>query len=619
MPFIARTTIETLKRQVNIYDVVSPVVSTLKKAGSQWRGLSPFSGEKTPSFYINPEKNVWYCYSSGQGGDVIRFVQLHENLTFNEAAEALAERFNVPIEYEGGRGPTREERSLRKELLDMHDEVADFFHRSLLAQNDTAATIREYWVQHRKFPMDVADDFKIGLATPDGRPLVNHLTKKGFSTNAFAQSGLFYMRDGETDPRRARPRFRGRLMIPIRNYQSQVIAFTARQLDITPQDDPSRDAKYVNSPETPLFHKSDIVFNLDRAREAVKKTDRFILVEGQLDAIRCHHCGLKHTIAPQGTAITDGQMTLLKRYTNRIDVILDGDNAGQKGALRMLPIAIKAGHEIRFLPLPEGADPDDLLAERGAEAYTELEANALSEMRFAAKTLLPAGRAASPAQKDAALQEIYAILAECDSEAMQQGYLHEAGQLLGLMDISDRAIHSGFLGFLQKRNRGQRQPQQQPAQTPSNTPLTTSEYDLLSLLFHNEDLGNAVTEVLEDQHIDTSLPAGRLLQRTLAELDEDMWEGPATLEAHLESDDERNLYYALLAQDISIEDPAKSAQHCVRRIIENHANRRIREIEQTIANLPTPSDQYPALQREIIELRKLKSNIPTIRNIPPSA
>src|ERR1019366_8473313 len=220
--------------------------------------------------------------------------------------------------------------------------------------------------------------------------------------DAIRQCGLFFVRDGAMLALGSlKPRFRGRLMIPIRDHQGRVVAFTARQTTLTPAGDPARAAKYVNSPETPIFTKSQLLFNLDRARTAVGEGRPFVLVEGQLDAMRCWQVGLKTAVAPQGTSITDGQLGLLRRYHSQVECFFDSDAAGQKAALRMLPMAIKAGLEVRFLTLAGDAkvDPDLLFLERGLAAYDEVRRGARSAMAFACGAILPDPAGASPEQK----------------------------------------------------------------------------------------------------------------------------------------------------------------------------------------------------------------------------
>lgn len=253
MPIIKRSSIEELRQRINIYDVVSPVVG-LRKVGANFRGLSPFSQEKTPSFYVLPDKNIFKCFSSGEAGDIFKFVQINERLNFQEAVEALATRFNIQLEYEGNSKPDGFRPSLRKEIIEIHDRIAEYYHRNFMEDNELGQYIRNYWTQSRKFDIELAVEHKIGLSLPDDPKLYAGLKHHGYSEEAIEKCGLFFPRRSPQDRRPLLPRFRGRLMIPIREHANKnIVAFTARQLDITPENDPSRRRQIRQFPRNPRF------------------------------------------------------------------------------------------------------------------------------------------------------------------------------------------------------------------------------------------------------------------------------------------------------------------------------------------------------------------------------
>ena len=380
MPVIKPTCVRDLKLRVNLADVVSRMVTLRKAGGARLKGLCPFHNEKTPSFNVDPDKGYYHCFGCSKSGDIISFVRETEQLNFSEAVEALGKRFGIPIEYEeGSGGPSHADRTLRQEVFDLHDAAAEHFYQAFKAQDATGEAMRHLWTEKRRFPPELADEFKIGAADAQGSGLGAVLLRRKFSEEALRRCGLFFIYDDAAITLQTlRPRFRGRLMIPIRDHQGRVCAFTARQTDLTPQDDPAKEAKYVNSPETPIFTKGNLLFNLDRARTAVGEGKPFVMVEGQLDALRCWSVGLKTAIAPQGTSITEGQLVLLRRYHTKVECFFDSDSAGQKAALRFLPMALKAGLEIRFLTLAGDGkvDPDLLFLERGLTAYDEVRRDA---------------------------------------------------------------------------------------------------------------------------------------------------------------------------------------------------------------------------------------------------
>ena len=616
MPVIKPTCVRDLKLRVNIADVVSRV-ATLRKAGSRLKGLCPFHNEKTPSFHVDPEKGFYKCFGCGKAGDVITFVSETEQLSFTEAVEALGQRFGIVIEYEEGAGPTREDRSLRQELYDLHDQAADFYHELFRSEKPIGEFMRAYWTEERRFPPALAEEFKIGAAPPDDGGLAARLWQRRYSEDALRQCGLFFVRDGAALTAGAlRPRFRGRLMIPIRDHQGRVVAFTARQTARTPEDDPAREAKYVNSPETPIFTKGNLLFNLDRARAAVGEGRPFVLVEGQLDALRCWQVGLKTAVAPQGTAITDGQLALLRRYHPQVECFFDSDGAGQKAALRLLPMALKAGIEVRYLTLAGAAkmDPDLLFLEKGLAAYDEVRCGALSAMAFACRAVMPAaGGASSAEQKSRAARSVLEIIAAAESEVTRSGFITEAAGHLGLPAAAlqrdfERMLGRGPAGQVSRRRQGfGGQAAEGGAAAPSSPASAdpTPEQDLLLLCLHCEWIGKPLSAALPHQWIDTKHPAGVLLNRFLAEFEHDGWPGRDHLDGLLETPAEKALVASLLFDAPLLDDPVKVAQEGLHQLRVRSIEPRLRQIELALANRTADSKDDPvSLLRESFELQR---------------
>lgn len=599
MPVIKPSCIRDMKLRISVVDVVSRV-ATLRRAGSRFKGLCPFHSEKTPSFHVDPDKGFFKCFGCGKSGDIISFVRETEQLSFTEAAEALSQRFNIPLEYEEGSGPTREERSLRQELFDLHDIAADFFHQSLKGKSPTGDYMRDYWLNRRRFSMEIADDFKIGAAAPSDEGLVSTLLRRKYSEDALRQCGLFFIRDDALITAHSlRPRFRGRLMIPIRDHQGRVVAFTARQTDLTPADDPAQAAKYVNSPETPIFSKSHLLFNLDRARTAAGEGHPFVLVEGQLDAIRCWSVGLKTAVAPQGTSITDQQLVLLRRYHQQVECFFDSDSAGQKAALRFLPMALKAGLEARFLSLKGASkvDPDLLFLEKGLAAYQDLKAGSLSAMTFACNAMLVDPDRASPEQKARCSKTLFEIIASSESEVIRTGFIQEISEYLRLPPA---ALERDFDAVRQRLGRQGAVQASPAAQTASSVPSPAQpdkpalvkdspEQHLLGLLLHYDKLEKPVARTLQRAWIDNSHLAGILLNRILIEIEHDNWPGRDHIDEHLESDEERALVASLLFETPSLDDPSKAASEGIRRMRNSWIEPRLRKIELDLARLKTDS------------------------------
>ena len=589
MPAIKPTCLRDLKVRVSIVDVVSRV-ATLRKAGSRFKGLCPFHQEKTPSFHVDPNKGFFKCFGCGKAGDIISFVRETEQLSFTEAVEALGQRFNVPIEYEEGSGPTREERSLRQEIFALHEIAAEHYNQAFKARSPTGDFMRTYWADKRRFPAELADEFKIGAADPSDSSLAAALLKKKFSEDALRQCGLFFVRDGALMALGSlKPRFRGRLMIPIRDHQGRIVVFTARQTELTPTDDPAREAKYVNSPETPIFTKGNLLFNLDRARTSAGEGHPFVLVEGQLDAMRCWQVGLKTAIAPQGTSITESQLVLLRRYHPQVECFFDSDSAGQKAALRFLPMALKAGLEVNFLALAGASkiDPDLLFLERGLAAYDELKRGALSAMTFACRSVLPAPENASGEQKARATQTLFEIIAATESEVARAQFLSEVASQFHLPTSAVRGDFETFRArhdrIAQARPSASNQTTQPVAPASTAQPFHTLERDLLLLCLHFEALGKPLAQILPLEWLDLSHLPGTLLNRFLNEFEHDSWPGHEHLDSLLETPEEKTLVASLLFDTPQIDDPVKVVNEGLRQLRTRALEPRLRQIELALA------------------------------------
>ena len=601
MPRVTQSSLETIKHQVNLVDVVSPYVQ-LKRAGRSWKGLSPFTQEKTPSFYVHPDRGFYKCFSTGEGGDCFTFIMKQENLEFGEAIEFLAKKFNITLEYEAG-GPSREEVSLRKQLFELHELATTWFHQQFM-DSDEAAPVRDYWKNQRGFTAETAKEVKIGYAPAARDAFALYCKERKISPAAMHQSGLFFAREGERNHEYFKSRFRGRLMIPIRDVQGRVVAFTARQLAQTPEDDPAREAKYVNSPETPIFHKGRILFGMDHARTHLKEGGSFLLVEGQLDAIRCWSVGLHTAVAPQGTAITDDQMHLLRRYEpSSVECLLDGDSAGRKAALRALPLAFKAGLEFRFLLLPEKADPDDLLRQHGAEALEPLRKTAKSGIELAIADSLPEGRAPTTHEKTTALRTIFELLHHVQSEVAREDYIQIAARLV---NVDPQAALRDFQKVPAPRPSFNSEQSAETTPKPTRDPLLTqATWELLWLVLHHPEYGNKLSEIIDYEWINTNSTTGSLLSRLLAELREGLIENANEVETIIDTVEERQLLADIHSRELSVEEPAKHIASCLDRLRRNYVDAQVKELRQKSMNAE-PEMQIRLMREQKMLLSHLK-------------
>ena len=598
MARIAQKSIETIKQQVNLLDVVSPYVE-LKRSGSSWKGLSPFTQEKTPSFYVHPDRGFYKCFSTGEGGDCFTFIMKLENLEFPEAIEFLAKKFNIPLEYEDG-GPSPETISLRKQIFEIHEIAASWFHQQFV-ESDEASPVRDYWQKKRSFSMETAKEFQIGYAPAAKNTFSLYLKTRGILTTAMKQSGLFFARETENDYAAFKSRFRGRLMIPIRDVQGRVIAFTARQLEQTPEDDPAYEAKYVNSPETPIFHKSNVLFGIDHARKHLKAGDNFLLVEGQLDAIRCWSVGLHTAVAPQGTAITDEQLQLMHRYQpGCVECLLDGDRAGRSAALRVLPLAFKAGLEFHFLLLPEKSDPDDLLREKGTEALEPLRKNAKSAIELIISENLPADRPPTTTEKKAALDKVYDLLDHVSSQIAKEDYILTAAKLLKVMENED--LHEHLAALKQRRKSKYRRESVKPVYSANQDALLTDgTWEILWLILHFPEYSKKISEIIDYEWINRDSKTGKLLQRIIAEIREGLIEDSSDIEHLIETIEDRTLLADLHSKDLEIDSAKSNINRYLNSMYRRYLSNQVNQLKRQVADA-SPEDQR-MLMRKVVEAR----------------
>jgi len=350
---------DRVKQQADIVRVVGEYVR-LKKSGQNFTGLCPFHSEKTPSFAVHPVKQIYHCFGCGVGGDVFKFVMEMDKITFPESVRAVAEKCGIAIPRARERTPEeRQQNQQRTSLVELHRDAAAFFTQQLNATPEGRAA--KAYLLDRGLDSEAMARFGIGFAPSGGEALLRAFKQK-YPEKALEASGLF-SRDQQNG--RLFDRFRRRVMFPIANDSGKIVAFGGRALG---DDLP----KYLNSPETPIYTKSNILYHLDRAKEALRQSDFAVLVEGYMDAIAVARAGISNVVASCGTSLTEPQVKLLSRFTRRIIVNYDPDTAGQAATERSLAILLEQGAEVRVLALPGGKDPDSFIRSEGAAAYTKL-------------------------------------------------------------------------------------------------------------------------------------------------------------------------------------------------------------------------------------------------------
>lgn len=344
---MATDTVAQIKERLGIQEVIAPYMK-LTRAGKSLRGLCPFHKEKTPSFHISPERGTWHCFGCGLGGDAFSFIEKIEGLDFKGALKVLAEKAGVQIEY-SGIGAGKEEASKKDRLRALLSRAEQFYALQL------TGTAAETYAKKRGLSIESISAWRLGFAPDSWRALLEAFVAEGFSTGELLAAGLIKEADGK--PGTYYDRFRNRLLFPIRDSAGHVVGFTGRTLSA---DEP---AKYLNSPETDLYRKSEILFGMDVAKDAIRTRGFTCLVEGQMDVLLAHQAGFTNAIALSGTALSERHLGLMKRYSENLMLVLDADAAGLKATARSSALALQAGLRVKAVQLPLGKDPADLLSE----------------------------------------------------------------------------------------------------------------------------------------------------------------------------------------------------------------------------------------------------------------
>jgi DNA primase len=552
--------VEEVRQVADIVRVVSEHV-TLKKAGSSWKGLCPFHQEKTPSFNVRQEPAVFHCFGCGEGGDVFKFLMLREKVSFPEAVETLARRFGLAVpERAGAPGPDRRE---REEMLALMEAAAAHFERTLWTAPGTKA--REYLLG-RGFEKETLERIRAGAARDSWDDLLGALRGR-FAPAALERAGLVLARQGREGHY---DRFRNRAVFPILNEAGKVVAFGARSLD-------GSDPKYLNSPESPVYHKGRVLYGLGWAREAVRREGRAVLMEGYLDVARALEAGIGEAVATCGTALTGAHARLLRRFTDTVCVSFDQDEAGQRAAGRSLEALLEEGLRVRIVELPESHDPDSFLKAEGADAYRRRLGEAPEAVEWLMRRAEREHDVSAPAGKAGFLTALLPALVRIQNAVERSAWLARAVERGGLDDAAAReelrrALAGRGTGAAAVEAAARRE-------APPPARLLAAERWLIALVVQGaEGVDEALAE-LGEADID-ALASAPLLRGAKA-----VWRrgGKVTLPAlAAEVDDEgaRRLLSEIAVVGVPAE--ALSARECVREIRRLPLRTRMAEIQKSL-------------------------------------
>jgi len=460
---------EQVRAAADIVRIVGDYVK-LRKAGARMVGLCPFHQEKTPSFSVSPTKQLFYCFGCGAGGDVFKFVMQIENLTFPEALRRVAEKVGVRLAESADDASYDANARERAALYKIHDVSSKFFAAQLSATVE--GRLAKAYLADRGLSDETMARFRLGYAPSEGRTLTRHLSAAGFSIEDLKKSGLVLQ---DAEGQRSFDRFRRRVIFPIANDSGKVVAFGGRALG----DEP---AKYLNSPETPIYTKSRVLYNLDRAGTAIRKLDYAILVEGYMDCIAVASSGIENVVASCGTSLTESQLRLLARYSRRAVMNYDPDSAGVAATERSLAMLLEEGFEAKVLALPSGLDPDSFIRKQGVEPYRQRLAAAPSYLDYLTERAASQHDVAKPEGKVAAANVLLPYLAKIPSRLLRDELSQRVAERLRL---DERLLRDELKRAASEGRKEMRAPEALPA-----IGAGPAEKQLLRAFLANEELAN---------------------------------------------------------------------------------------------------------------------------------
>lgn len=443
-----------------IEEVVGDFVN-LKRRGSNMIGLCPFHNEKTPSFAVSPSKNIFKCFGCGEGGGAVQFVMQHEHMSFPEAIRYLAKKYGIELQETEQSDEARKEQQERDSLYIINQFARDYFQEQLF-DTDRGRSVGLSYFKKRGFSEETIRKFGLGYAGPDREALKNEATKNGYPLSQLKALGL--VSNYGTDF------FRDRVMFSIQNLSGKVIAFAGRIMQKE-----AKAPKYVNSPETDIYHKSNVLYGMFQAKGPIRKQDECILVEGYTDVISLHQAGIENVVASSGTSLTVGQIRLIKRYTPNIKILYDGDPAGIKAALRGLDLVLEQDMNVKIVLLPEGEDPDSYLQAVGVEVFQEyLEDKAEDFIFFKARHLMEVNKK-DPVGKAKAIKDIVDSIARIPDPLKRSVYVKECSDLTQLEEQVLINEVNKSLGLRLKKRREKRDREQQRSESASTTSQNQGE------------------------------------------------------------------------------------------------------------------------------------------------
>ncbi len=593
--FISPNALEQVRAASDIVEVIGGYIP-LKRAGANFTALCPFHKEKSPSFNVNAHKQIFHCFGCHKGGDVFTFVKEYENFGFADAVRRLAERAHIVLEVESKPGE-QQARHIKDSLLQIHEQITQRWQTALA--NDAAGQIARDYLLKRGVSDEAQKLFRLGYAPDAWDDTVNWAKSKGHEFFVVEQGGLIIRKEGSD---RYYDRFRGRLIFPICDEQGRVIGFSGRILS-----GDEKTAKYVNSPETPIFTKGKVFFGLDKSKRPLLDAHSAIVCEGQLDLIACFMAGVQNVVAPQGTALTNDHARILKRYVDEVVLCFDSDNAGQNAAVRSLDSLLASGLAVRVATVPAPHDPDSFIKAFGGAAFRELTDKAEGFFDYYLGRLCATNEVATDKGRVAILQSMAEAVRKTGNAVLLDKYAQKTAMRLG---VAADSVRSEF----------KKQPRTttttsdddfQPEEEITSSPPSMQELTLVTLLLQNDDHVIWAQEILDIEWI--FHPRVREIVSRRFELQgSGEWLGPAAFLNQLENIEARTLLTQALAEERPIAEPEKvlkgqqAKQGVVEFLRDKFIDRQLAVLNQQMTNPELEEAEQHALWKKKQQLMESK-------------
>ena len=577
MARIPQETINRINDTADIVEIVSKYVD-LKQRGRNFFGLCPFHNEKTPSFSVAPDKGIYHCFGCGNGGNAINFIMEYEKISFVDAVQQVGEQLGIEVEFSGN----NESKEFFHQLHDIHEQATNLFQKNLFS--DRGKDAKKYLLD-RGINEDSMKLFRIGFAPKNSTFLFESIKQKKYKKDVIEKSGLF----GESNSK-IYDRFRSRIMFPIINHKNKVIGFGGRVFGV---EDP---AKYMNSPETPLYHKSEVFYGLNFTRDSIRKENYAILVEGYTDLIQLFQAGIKNVIAVSGTAFTDQHVNKIRMVTSKVYLAYDGDSAGINATLRTGFSLLKGGVEPKIIEIPDNLDPDDWIINAGSKTFITKGVNkAIGLLNFQLKSSNYSK--SSPFERSNIINDVLLEVNKIQDPIIQQDFVKGLAQAA---DVEENKIVHMLSRQLTKRKAGQHKDDQNKSSNLFSTVNGKAEIGIVQVLAGKND----EAKILLKEKLDVSKIENAQIKKLVEILINSDTINAAEIMTHFEEANKRVIISEILMQDDQTSEHLQIAKDCLKTLMTISVKDKIKQLRLKIRKMETAGEDTSELMLKVVEMQK---------------